>query len=416
MGFYGGESARLMATSPTLRAKPQPAPTIDPITGVTACEWAQAWTLHAQPEWTSGLYMAVFTSAGGSRSCAPFVVRDPARRGGLCIVAPFTTYQAYNQFPVDQATGKNAYYGFDENGAEHNTLRAREVSFDRPYGRNGIPDRFEFDLDFIRWAEQLGYDLAYVSSLDLHAGRVEPTQYAGLLFIGHDEYWSREMREHATGALEAGTGLAFFEANNVYWHIRVQRAPDGRTDRGFAIYKHDPDPNAASSGPTTQWRQIDADGAEAEQALLGVQFNGIPSAATALLVRASDHWFWAGTGVADGDAIDGVVGGEADGYDPAFPSPIGVTPTMLSHTPYDYPPGVEKIQNSSIYETEAGAVVFASATNDWPAVLGRDGRRDGRIQLATANLLDRMLAVRAERDAPAPTVRPDGFWRRLRRR
>lgn len=402
LGYYGGAGGRLLATSPRLTGTRHPVPEVDPLTGLISCRWPSAWTLRIPADWTSGVYRAVFTTVTGWRNDTPFVVRDDHRKGGLCVILPFSTYQAYNQWPRDGKTGKNLYYGYDDGEIAY-LRRAFKVSFDRPYADDGWPKHADRDHDFIQWVERCGYDVTYATSLDLHGGRIDSSRHAGLIFCGHDEYWSTTMRDAATRAVAQGTSLAFLGANNVYWRIRVEPASDGRVDRVVACYKKAVDPTPDPNGRTIQWRHLGIRGADAEQGLLGVQYNGIVATPQPLVVQAADHWFWAGCGVTNGDQIIGLVGGEADGIDHSFPRPSNVTQTVLSASPYRTRTGMQKLQNTAVYETPQGAVVFAAGTLTWTRALNREGFRDPRIEAATANLCNRML----RRGRPVPKQRAE---------
>ncbi len=411
LGYYGGDDARHLTTSPTLGGVTQPEPDLDPETGMISCGWPSAWSLKIPRNWISGLHLAVFTTTTGWRSFTPFVVRNDARSGGLCVLLPFSTYQAYNQWPLDGQRGKSLYYGYarpeevptaavGSAGARQEFLeRAYKVSFDRPYFRDGLPNRFDYDRDFLRWVEQSGYDVTYADSLDLHSGLIDPERYVGLIFCGHDEYWSHEMREAVTKALVQGTSLAFMTANNLYWHVRVEPSADGRDNRVVVCYKKAADPAPDASGTTAQWRVPPPGPGDAEQRLLGVQYNGIVPSPVPLVVQAADHWFWAGCDVKTSDKIDRVVGGEADGLDPRFPAPTDVTQTLLSASPYQLKDGTRLVQNTSLYETQDGAIVFVAGSLDWPPALSRNGLEEPRIRRATTNLLDRMTG---------PRLRPTG--------
>jgi hypothetical protein len=206
------------------------------------------------------------------------------------------------------------------------------------------------------------------------------------------------MRDHATAAVEQGTSLAFLEGNNVYWHVRIGASADGRPERTVVCYKGEDDPDETAPGITIRWRSGKPGPRLPEQLLLGVQYNGIVARPTPLIVQEPDHWFWFGTNVVKGEAIDDVVGGEADGYDSRIGTPDRTV--MLAESPYDVQGGGRQVQNTCVYETAKGAVVFASGSNDWPAALGIDGRVDRRIQRATANLLDRMQAPRLDSRLP----------------
>jgi len=400
-GHYRGVGARLVTSSPSLGGLTQPPPRMDAF-GTITCAWAPSWTLRVPTSWVSGMYMAVLTSAEGFRSYVPFVVRDD-RPAQLLVVVPFTTYQAYNQFPFDGRFGKSLYYGWSAAFQEGPVLaglagftyddRARRVSFDRPFATTGLPKHAQDDQAFAYWAELLGYDMTYATSLDLHAGRLDLTQYAGVIFSGHDEYWSMPMRQQVTAAVASGTSLAYMSANNVYWHIRCDKPTAVGEIRSMHCYKTDPDPTPDASGPTTQWRMMPHSPRHAEQGLVGVQYNGIVAVEVPLVVQRADHWMWKGTGVRDGDRIPGLVGVEADGFNPKMPSPAGAKQTLLSASPFLYNDVVPKqeVQNTSLCEMPNGALVFAAGTMNWPLALGAAGRLDERVQTATANVFARIL-------------------------
>ena len=398
MGFYGGEGARRVAVSPRLAGVTQAAPKKASPLGAISCGWEPSWRLAVPAGWNSGYYLAVFTTETGFRCYTPIVVRDDARTADLCVVIPFTTYQAYNLWPKNGKLGKSLYYGYKKvipaQGGQPSSptldynVRAFEVSFDRPYANSGLPMNYDLDLAFIAWAEEAGYSMVFAASEDLHAGRINPRRYKGVVFSGHDEYWSRQMRDHAAAAVTAGTSLVFLSANNVYWHIRMPDTTDRRSGRLVTCYKGDVDTGAQPATRTARWREPEGSN-EPEQSLLGVMFNGILEEPVPLVVREPGHWFWAGTGVSDGEQIPGIVGFEADGLDAAAPRFALGRQVLLSASPYVSTEDKAETQNTSVIEADNGAIVFAAASLTWPRALRPDG--DPRIQRATANLLDRIV-------------------------
>jgi len=406
LGWYGGKGARKVLESPRLRGVVQPAPEHDPGTGLITCPWSVSWTLSVGSDWVSGLYLAVFTTASGWRSYAPFVVRDPAHRAALCVVIPSMTYQAHNQWPLDGSLGRSLYYGYaPEGGTRGHEYRALEVSYDRPYAGSGLPGHLIYDQTFIQWAEREDLDVTYVDSIDLHAGRVEPQRYRGLVFCGHDAYWSASMRSTVEQAVSAGTSVVVLTASAALWHVRLRAAADGRSDRIMACYKSTPDP---ADGPATgRWRDRAPYPHSPEQGLLGVQFRATAAHPVPLVVQNADHWFWQGTGVADGDRLEGVVGGPVDAQFPRLPAPAGSRQTLLAASPFPVSSGAEYVQNTSICEYDNGAVVFVAGSLHWPLALAPYDRGDARIQAVTANLLARVAGrPAADRRKAAGAARP----------
>ena len=58
------------------------------------------------------------------------------------------------------------------------------------------------------------------------------------LSVGHDEYWSWEMRTQVEQARDRRIGLGFFSANTCYWQIRLEVSPiTGQANRTIVAYK-----------------------------------------------------------------------------------------------------------------------------------------------------------------------------------
>ncbi|MCF6523588.1 N,N-dimethylformamidase beta subunit family domain-containing protein [Streptomyces sp. JJ36] len=379
IGHYAGEGATKITTSPRLSGIVQPEPLTAERT-VSCHHWWLSWRLQIPDYWSTGAHVAVLTTADGHRSHIPFTVRDrdPA---DLLLVLPDVTWQAYNLFPEDGRTGASLYHAWDGQGrllGEEDA--ATSVSFDRPYAGAGLPLHVGHAYDFIRWAERYGYDLAYADARDLHSGRVDPTCYRGLVFPGHDEYWSPAMRRAVEKAQASGTALVFLSANSVYWRVELRPLPGGASDLLLTCRKR------RGGGRAALWREQ----GEPEQQLLGVQYAGQVPEPHPLVVRNAGHWLWESTGAGEGDELPGLVAGEADRYFPRTPLPPHTERILLAHSPYEDGGGARRHQETSLYRAPSGALVFASGTFAWSPALDRPGHIDPRVQRATANLLDRI--------------------------
>ncbi|MEU3455042.1 N,N-dimethylformamidase beta subunit family domain-containing protein [Micromonospora sp. NPDC006766] len=395
LGHYGGAGARLVASSPWLAGQTQAPPAVDPTTRLVRCAWSPGWRLRIPRDQVSGYHLALLRSAAGVHWWIPFVVRNPAPCSAGLVVIPTSTYQAYNRWPADGRTGASLYYGYDATGRWVNAARARAVSHDRPYGGGGLPGQAVGDVAFVRWAEEQGYDLTYATSEDLHTGRVVPHQHRVVVFAGHDEYWSAEMRAAVTTARDRGTSLVFLAPNNCYWRIRYEAGD--RTVECAKSHRRKGHP----APPTCRWRIADSP----EQKLIGVQYVSVVDGVAPLVVRTSGHWFWADAGVADGDEIRGLVWGEADQLMPGVPEPAAVERSLLADSPFTHA-GRAYRQHTHLYQAHSGAWVFAAGTFGWTRAL-RDPAGPGtspgdpRIQQATRNLLDRLFVGAGPTTAPA---------------
>ncbi|MFB7713226.1 N,N-dimethylformamidase beta subunit family domain-containing protein [Streptomyces sp. NPDC056105] len=379
IGHYGGDGASKIITSPRLSGIVQPPPLTADRT-VSCHHWWLSWRLQIPSFWNVGAYVAVLTTVDGYRSHVPFTVRD-SRPADLLLLLPDVTWQAYNLYPEDGHTGASLYHAWDEEGrllGEGDA--ATTVSFDRPYAGAGLPLHVGHAYDFIRWAERYGYDLAYADARDLHAGRVDPTRYRGLVFPGHDEYWSTPMRRTTEVAREHGTSLVFLSANTMYWQVELGPSPSGVPDRLLTCHKR------RAPGKSALWREID----RPEQQLMGIQYAGRVPEPHPLVVRNADHWLWEASGAHEGDEIDGLVAGEADRYFPRTALPEHEDRILLAHSPYRDSERAQRHQETSLYRAPSGSLVFASGTFAWSPALDRPGHVDPRIQRATANLLDRI--------------------------
>ncbi|MET8556396.1 N,N-dimethylformamidase beta subunit family domain-containing protein [Streptomyces sp. NPDC004959] len=379
IGHYAGAGASKIASTPRLQGLTQPEPLLADRT-VSCHHWWRTWRQQIPSYWKPGAYVAVLTTYDGHRSHIPFTVRD-SEPADLLLLLPDVTWQAYNLYPEDGRTGASLYHAWDdEGGLLGESDAAITVSFDRPYAGAGLPLHVGHAYDFIRWAERYGYDLAYADARDLHAGHVDPARYRGLVFPGHDEYWSVRMRRTTERAKETGTSLVFLSANTMYWQVELSASPSGVPDRLLTCRKR------RGPGRATLWREMD----RPEQELMGIQYAGRVPEPAPLVVRHAEHWLWEATGAHEGDELPDLVAGEADRYFPRTQLPPYEDRTLLAHSPYEDQGGTVRHQETSLYRAPSGALVFASGTFAWSPALDRPGHVDTRIQRATANLLDRI--------------------------
>jgi hypothetical protein len=224
-GWYAGLGGRLRLQVGPLNGVQQPPCTVqDPNTGLISCNWAAAYTLTVPSDWTSGVYAAKLTNAQGFQNYVIFVVKD-GRPAPFLYQHGILTDEAYNNYPNDGATGKSLYTfnSYGPNTVSGNPS-AVKVSFDRPMADAGLGNFHKWEINFIRWLEASGYDTTYSSDLDRHTNAGDLLNHKALLIVGHDEYWTREMRD-------AGVHLGVFAANTSYTQIRIEPKVAGVPNR-----------------------------------------------------------------------------------------------------------------------------------------------------------------------------------------
>jgi len=405
LGWYQGQGGRLLQHIGPLNGTHQATCPIDATTGMIECQWAPAYTLATQTTWTTGIYVAKLTNAQGFQNYIIFCLRDDGRVAPLLFHQNVTTYEAYNNYPYDNSTGKSLYQ-FNSYGA--NTIsggpQAVKVSFDRPYEYDGTGNVFSntffyWEYPFVRWMEKSGYDVTYSTDLDTHLNPSMLLKYNGILSVGHDEYFSKPMYDGFFAARDAGVNLAFFGANPIGWAIRFEPSSSGAPNRVIVCYRNAGlDPVTDPTLKTVQWRDPPLN--RAEQSLVGVQYTVMvpwiqqTGAWQDYVVTNSGNWVYAGTGFRDGDKVPSIVGYEADQLFSQYPVPNAVsgTYTLLSQSPLNIN---NLVGNSSVYQAQSGAWVFGSGSNAWSWGLDNytssHNLVDSRIQQTTSNILNRFI-------------------------
>jgi hypothetical protein len=377
MGWYGGTGGRQVLGPQTLPGVQQPMPTADPATGILECQWTQPFTIQIPYSWLSGIYLVkLHGNTSGKESYIIFAVRD-TRRAKIVFQQAVATYQAYNPWPgVDPATGQNAgqsLYAFETK----DNAQVPAVSFNRPYMQyTGIslpypyfygagagdflynlgPVGMEFAM--VRWLEHAGYDVTYITDLDTHEDVNRLLRAKAYLSVGHDEYWSHEMKSNVVAARDQGVSLGFFGGNYMYWPVEFYPDSNGSPDRTISVTS---ETNRCSVTRTQQCGtnadcpggescsikvcdyacNLDANGiSETEQAIVGgmwdpghlldLRYGGdmVVSADTQL-----DYWVFSNSGLNFNDVIPGLIGVEYNGTLPDQPLPNGLAVLMHEQAP-----------------------------------------------------------------------------------
>ncbi|HEV8660385.1 MAG TPA: N,N-dimethylformamidase beta subunit family domain-containing protein [Thermoanaerobaculia bacterium] len=393
MGWYGGLGGRRVFDADDIAGHMQPVPTPDPVTGLIECQWTDPYTITIPNDWVSGVYIAKLTAQpGGQQNWIMFVVRDDARASGLLFQSSVTTMNAYNGW------GGKSLYPFNSTGPQ-----AAKVSFDRPYGAGaGFTEFQRWEYPTIRFLEREGYDVTYCTNIDTHAQPDTLLRHRAFLSVGHDEYWSYEMRRNVERARDRGVNLAFLSSNTSYWQIRLETDSKGQPNRTIVGYKESAlssDPIAKDGDPTndylvtTLWRNPPIN--LPEEMLIGSMWTFHNGAVTGdIVVENTSHWVFMNTGLKPGDHLSGLLGYEVDRMFSAFPSGT----IRLAHSPFNNN-GITDYSDMTIYQAVSGAYVFSTGSMEWAYGLDDTGTRESptppggwispAAQQITRNVLER---------------------------
>jgi hypothetical protein len=395
----------------------------DPNFGMTECSWTPSYTLNVPSTWTTGNYIVKLTRQDGQRleSYMTFVVRDDSSTAPIVYSMDVTTWQAYNFWggAGNNNVGYDLYSRFNDVTGDNTGSRAYSVSFDRPYdgeaASDGAGSFFNWDFPMVRFMESKGYDITYVTSVDLEANPSVLTGHRVFTNTGHDEYYSDNMRARLANGIAAGVNMAFFSANNFYY--RITWAPDGAGTNYRRIHC---DKNALAGSTTFEWRLLSPPSPENQ--LGGVMLEGIANERPFLVFDASS-WIYAGTGLhnytgngttgvvtsgSNQNALPGIVGYEFDSrasavqnlaqwsaYEPSTTHTVG-----HSYVPAGDGNASNVWSDSVLWTAASGATIFSSGTIAWSWGVD-DGYNDGycgcfhsytnaATQRVTQNILDRL--------------------------
>jgi DNA-binding beta-propeller fold protein YncE len=391
VGYYGGVGARLVATAPFAATKQAPCP-VDTQTGLVECAWKPSVTVPIEGEWFTGQYLFKLVREDGFESYVPLVIREPAPKAPIIFQASVTTWQAYNLWG-----GSSLYKNLLPASAGYTPDKARRVSFDRPYEYKrpieaGQPETefgaghlFLAEIFMLQWLEMKGYDVAYVTNLDVDQNPEVLANRLLFLSVGHDEYWTEGERDAVDHARDAGVSLGFFSANDAYWRIRLDPSAGGVPNRVVTCYKNpNLDPNKRKTERTVRFRDDD----QPEDALIGQMYGLFTSMdAFPLIVGDASHWLYDGTHASEGDTLSHVVGYEWDRVQTPALAPPSLE--VISSSPVVDHFGLPDVSDVTAYYPTSSSLVFSAGTISWSWGLGKPGFEDPRIQRMTENVLSR---------------------------
>jgi hypothetical protein len=402
MGYYGGAGGRKVAELGPFKGVVQPEPEIGP-RRLRECKWEPCASLKIARDWVSGVYIGKLTAERENlQSYVIFIVRDD-RRADYILQCSDTTWQAYNRWPSQFSLyddGKNTWYWGP----------GTDISFDRPYGKYcqimdaplsiGSGEFFLWEFPMAFWLEEHGYDVTYISNLDVHSDPKNLQRVKGFISAGHDEYYSMEMFTHMRSAIDAGLNVAFFSGNVCCGRIDPRPSSRGVPNRIFSRidFWGPRDEAEIKSFPTMSLLPHTSPNSNL---LVGAGNIAPTTGGSDFICSKPDHWIFEGTGMKAGDGIPGLVGWEWHGGPAELPGLEVISTGPTQSSPGKLNGGV---YTATVYPGPRKNFVFNASSCWWadglsappgyvrPSVYTTPRGPDVRAQGISANVLRRMVA------------------------
>lgn len=382
MGYYGGAGGRLMTTISGLTSLNQgyfdsaaktlnntPTTTTDPTTGLCEAMWSSTYTLTIPGNWITGVYLCVVQDNFGRQWYTKFIVRAAGGEDYAVSIGDLT-WAAYNYWG-----GKSLY-----TASSTSNIAAAKVSLDRPSTNQHGGDYFiRNDIAWIKWSEAQGYDLGYLSDVDIHTTPGILSGHKAFVTPGHAEYWTKAKRDAVEAFRDSGKSCAFLGGNICYWQVRLESGTQNGANRTLVGYKvitggvggigsgagapsNDPMYGVDNSQVCTHWRDPIVNRPEAS--MIGVQYNHATNGVNYPFVPASPATsrYFAGSGLVGGQSYGtDLVGDECDNIQTGSPGNL----ITLGASPYTTDVPNADTSNFTVYTANSGALVFGAGSICW---------------------------------------------------
>ncbi len=446
---------------------------------VTGCHWPLLMRIETDPQWQSGVYRVDVQSSNDPAEDALaqhlFVLRPATPNPeNLLLLTTDCTWNAYNDWG-----GSNAYEGIGDPLGNRFSPR---LSCQRPFARGFVslpadaprtlPDTppipggpvtyphmewawenayskkyasagwASYEKPFLHWAERQGYSVDIATQSDLHYRPEVLEGYRAVVIVGHDEYWSWDMRDAVERFMENGGSVARF-AGNFFWQVRLDDEGHTQVCYKYRARQEDPMFHGADNRLTTNlWESPEVDrpghatfGLDGSRGVYAGWGGMAPYGPGGFTLFRPQHWALDGSGLGYGDILGArgrIFGYEVDGLDfemrqglpfpvdaPGMPDDLEIIALGFARLREDSPIDndltlfvgdddalfiAEQIHGNTDSETLArvdrgnGMVVsftrgkgrgFTAGTTEWVTGLIRG---DGSVEQVTINVLNRFLA------------------------
>jgi hypothetical protein len=277
------------------------------------CEWPVTDEFVVPEDAPSGLYAGLIRLAGSEEEQAITfaVVRSrPRRPDSIALLLATNTWYAYGRRPSNEVHVAGLEASFYSNHVSGRpffqvALRAPIPQAD-PFGFDSARAAYVGSSHLVRperyaeaWLEREGFAFEAITDLDLHEDPDLLGSYRALMTVGHNEYWSDEMRDGIDRYLRGGGRLVGLSGNTCCWRVTfdrdLQAIESRKTTRGGDVRWLSPDEwgerwHTGTGGPGGDFRLV---GRPAWEVIgldtQGMLDDGTPTSFASLQVLQPDH-------------------------------------------------------------------------------------------------------------------------------
>lgn len=382
LGYYGGAGGRLVWKSPEITGVPQGPCPVTPITNMVECNWTSPVSVPISSEWVQGDYFLDLVADPGQKNYVPLTVTNPTSHATYLIDNSVLTWEAWNMYGGHNILGSSPV----------DPRRSRVVSFDRPYAD------FQFlplEYPLVKFAEQHGLDVTYTTDIDLDQNPDQVLSHKAVFSLGHSEFWTPAERQSFISAIGHGVNVTFFGATPGLRPARMQPSALGPT-REMVAYRNSREDPVTATDPQASTPAMWSDPPlnDPPPDIIGDTYSGFTNGGTGsgvpMIVVDASAWPFAGTGLANGAQLPGVVFDDYDTWEPLVGEPTNIQ--ILSDSPVTGALRKAQFATMSYYTSPSGAGVLATGTMGWISVLsggcpkGTVGCATDQINAITANI------------------------------
>lgn len=177
------------------------------------CGWNVSMKFELGAQYSQGYYRVLVSSKLNSIHPVTFIVGDPKFDAEVIVLAPVTTWTAYNEWG-----GKSVYRNYIENKDVYKVHTQRPnnaLTFHSEQNTHDIP----IEINVFRWFEKnFSTKLLPDYYLESHPEVFEKAKVVVLSY--HAEYFSSEMYKNLRSIIAHKKSLIALGANQIYWKVR----------------------------------------------------------------------------------------------------------------------------------------------------------------------------------------------------